>query len=109
MIYELRTYWAAPGKLDALHRRFRSLTLRLFERHQMQVVAFWTPEPADESSGDLVYLLAFPSVEALERAWAAFRADPDWQTGKAASEVDGTLVTKLTSRALVPTDYSPLV
>lgn len=109
MIYELRTYWAPPGKLDALHERFRSLTLRIFARHQMQVVAFWTPQSTDEASGDLVYLLAFPSVEALSLAWTAFRADPEWLAGKAASEADGALVTKLTSRTLVPTDYSPLV
>lgn len=109
MIYELRTYWATPGRLDALHERFRSLTLRMFARHQMQVVAFWTPQFSDEASGDLVYLLAFPSVEALGLAWAAFRADPEWQAGKAASEAGGALVTKLTSRTLVPTDYSPLV
>ncbi|MBC8074584.1 MAG: NIPSNAP family protein [Chloroflexales bacterium] len=109
MIYELRTYWAAPGKLDALHERFRSLTLRIFVRHQMQVVGFWTPQPSDETSGDLVYLLTFPSVEALEQAWTAFRADPEWQAGKAASEAAGALVTKLTSRTLVPTNYSPLV
>jgi hypothetical protein len=108
VIYELRTYWAAPGKLDALHERFRSLTLRVFARHQMEVVGFWAPQPADEASGDIVYLMAFPSVEALEAAWAAFRADPEWQSGKAASEADGTLVTKLTSRVLAPTDYSPL-
>ena len=108
MIYELRTYWAAPGKLDALHQRFRSLTLGVFARHQMQVVAFWTPQPSDENSGDLVYLLAFPSLEALERAWAAFRADPEWQAGKAASETDGALTTKVTSQPLIPTDYSPL-
>ena len=60
MIYELRTYWAAPGKLDRLHARFRDVTLPLFARHAMQVVGFWTPSLADESTGDLVYLLAFP-------------------------------------------------
>jgi hypothetical protein len=108
MIYELRTYWAAPGKLDRLHARFRNLTLSLFARHAMQVVAFWTPSRADESTGDLVYLLAFPDQAALDAAWAAFRADPEWVAGKAASEHDGTLVAKLTSTVLEPTDYSPL-
>ena len=108
MIYELRTYWVAPGKLDRLHTRFRELTLGLFARHAMNVVAFWTPAPTTEASGDLVYLLAFPDQAALEAAWAAFRADPEWQAGKAASEADGPLVAKLTSTVLQPTDYSPL-
>jgi hypothetical protein len=108
MIYELRTYWAAPGKAEALHARFRNVTLALFARHQMQVVGFWTPSGDVEAHGDIVYLLAFPSQEHAEIAWTAFRADSDWQAGKAASEVGGTLVTRLTSVFLQPTDYSPL-
>jgi hypothetical protein len=108
MIYELRTYWAAPGKLAALHRRFTTLTLGLFARHHMQVIAFWTPTPATPETGDLVYLLAFDSPEEVMAAWGAFRSDPEWIAGKAASEMDGTLVTKLTSVLLTPTDYSPL-
>jgi hypothetical protein len=108
MIYELRTYWAAPNKQDALHTRFRNLTLPLFARHQMQVVGFWTPVPVTVDSGDLVYILAFPDEDALRHAWDAFRADPEWQAGKAASEMDGPLLDKLTSTVLQPTAYSPL-
>lgn len=108
MIYELRTYWAAPGKAEAMHRRFRELTTRLFTRHGMQMVGFWTPDPVTSESGDLVYLLAFPDQAAKEAAWSAFRGDAEWIAGKAASEVDGVLVEKLTSVLLHPTDYSPL-
>jgi hypothetical protein len=108
MIYELRTYWAAPGKLENLLERFRSLTLKVFKRHQMDVVAFWTPAPCTPESGDLVYILRFSDEKALNTAWDAFRADPEWVEGKAASEMDGTLVTKLSSVLLEPTDFSPL-
>jgi hypothetical protein len=108
MIYELRTYWAAADKLDALNARFRNLTLRLFARHGMQVVGFWIPSSRTPESGDLVYLLAFPDKAAVTAAWDAFRADPEWQAGKAASEVNGSLVDKVASVLLDPTDYSPL-
>jgi hypothetical protein len=109
VIYELRTYWAAPGKADALHARFRTLTLGLFERHKMQLIGFWSPVGDSEAHGDLVYLLAFADAAQKEAAWAAFRADPDWQAGKAASEADGVLLaTRVTSALLQPTDYSPL-
>jgi hypothetical protein len=108
VIYELRTYWAAPGKQAALHNRFRTLTLDLFARHNMHVVGFWVPEPVTEESGDLVYMMAYPDQAALDASWAAFRADPDWVAGKAASEVDGLLTRKATSTILQPTDYSPL-
>ena len=108
MIFELRTYWAAPHKLDQLHHRFRTLTLPLFARHGLQLVGFWTPAPPSAETGDLVYLLACPDQAALEAAWTAFVADPDWQAGAAVSEADGPLVAKVTSILLHATDYSPL-
>ncbi|MDZ4721899.1 MAG: NIPSNAP family protein [Roseiflexaceae bacterium] len=108
MIYELRTYWAAPGKQEALHHRFQNLTLGIFARHTMQVVGFWVPNPITEETGDLVYLMAFADQQALEQAWAAFRADPDWQEGRAASEINGSLVTRVVSTILTPTTYSVL-
>jgi hypothetical protein len=109
MIYEIRTYWAAPGKIENLHQRFRSLTLGLFKRHRMELVGFWTPVPATPESGDLVYIMRFEDEEAKKAAWGAFQNDPDWIAGKAASEVDGSLVEKLTSVVLKLTDYSPKV
>lgn len=109
MIYELRTYWAAPGKAEAMHRRFRTLTLGVFERHNLQVVGFWTPTPVTAESGDLVYMLRFADEEQMKAAWEAFRADAEWIAGKAASEIGGTLVTKVTSMLLRATDYSPEV
>ena len=54
MIYELRTYWAAPGKVDALHQRFREHTCQLFVKHGMTMVAFWSPAGGRELPGDLV-------------------------------------------------------
>lgn len=107
MIYELRTYWAAPGKINNLHERFRSLTMGVFQRHHMEVVGFWTPTPATPESGDLIYILRFADEECKIAAWKAFQNDPEWIAGKAASEMDGTLVTKLTSVILESTDYAP--
>lgn len=109
MIYELRTYWAAPGKLEALQTRFRDLTLGIFARYNMHVVGFWTPVAPTKETGDLVYMLAFPDRAALEHAWKAFRADSEWQAGKAASETDGALTVKVTSTVLLSTDYSPII
>ena len=108
MIYELRTYFAAEGKLEALHARFRDVTLGVFAKYDMQVVGFWTPENPTDETGDLIYILAFESKEAMQAAWAAFRDDPDWVHGREASEVNGKLVTRVDSVLMVPTDYSPL-
>jgi hypothetical protein len=107
-VFELRTYYAAPGKMQALHARFRDHTCRLFQKHGMTLVGFWSPTEAKEAEVKMVYLLAHPSQEAAQKSWAAFRADPEWQAAKAASEKNGTLVTKLEAVFLNPTDYSPL-
>jgi NIPSNAP len=108
MIYELRTYWAAPDKSEALHNRFRTLTLGIFAKHGMQVIGFWTPEADPAENGDLVYIMAFADQEAKARAWDAFRADPEWIAGRAASEKEGTLTVRVKSVTLQATDYSPL-
>lgn len=108
MVYEMRTYWAAPGKVDAMHARFRNHTCGLFVKHGMQLVAFWAPDSKRETYGDLVYVLGFSSAAARDAAWDAFRDDPAWHAAKAASEVDGVLVEKLDSVILNPTDYSPV-
>jgi hypothetical protein len=107
-VYELRTYHAHPGKLDALNARFRDHTGALFRKHGMTPVGYWLPTDDDQGAGStLVYLLAFPTREAAEASWAEFRADEEWKAVKAASEADGPLVEKVESVFLEPTDYSP--
>ncbi len=108
-VFELRTYTAAPGKLDALNARFREHTVALFKKHGMEVVAFWQPTDKEAGAGEkLVYMLAFPSRAAAEASWKAFRADPEWVKVKAESETGGTLAAHIDSVFLSATDYSPL-
>jgi len=65
------------------------------------------PEGA-EAQNTLVYILAFPDRAAQEKAWKAFRDDPQWKLVREESEQDGPLVAKVISQLLVPTDYSPI-
>ena len=103
--FELRTYHASEGKLDALNARFRDHTMALFEKHGMSNVGYWVPQ---ENTGQtLVYLLAYPDRAAREVSWKAFLADPVWLAAKAESEKDGKLVAKVESLFLNLTDYSP--
>ena len=108
MVYELRTYWAHPGKENAMHARFADHTINLFRAHGITVVGFWSPVDARELHGDLVYLLAYPSHQERERMFNAFRDDPRWHAAKAASEVDGVLVSRVDSVMMDPTSYSPM-
>ena len=107
MIYEYRVYEAAPGKMPQLHARFRDHALKIFERHGIKNIGYWTSNIGDYSDR-LIYILAFESVEQRESAFAAFGADPDWQRAFEESEVDGPLVTRVSNTLLDATDYSPL-
>lgn len=107
-VFEMRTYYAAEGKMKALHARFRDHTCALFKKHGMELVGFWSPTDEKEAEKKMVYILAFPSKEAADRSWQAFRDDPDWKKARADSEKDGRLVEKVESVYLNPTDYSPL-
>jgi hypothetical protein len=107
-VYELRTYHASPGKMEALQARFRDHTCKLFKKHGFELIGFWTPTKGEEAKDILVYIVAFPSVEAQKKAWQDFRADPDWIKAKAESEKEGSLTTKVESKNLTATDFSPL-
>lgn len=107
--FEIRTYVAAPGKLEELHARFRNHTMKLFKKHGMEVVGFWGPTDKEKGSENtLVYVLVFPSREARDKAFRAFGADPEWQKARAESEKNGRLTEKVESVILMATDYSPV-
>ncbi|MSR31866.1 MAG: NIPSNAP family protein [Gemmataceae bacterium] len=107
-VFEMRTYYANPGKIEALHARFRDHTLKLFEKHGITNVGYWKPTDAAKAEEVLVYILAYPSKEAADKSWKGFREDPAWHAARDASEKAGKLVKKADSVYLNPTDYSPL-
>ncbi len=102
--YEMRTYYANDGKLDALNARFRDHTIALFEKHGMTNVGYWVP--LDNEDNKLVYLMAYPSRDARGKMWKAFFNDPDWKAAYKASTADGKLVKRVDSVFLQSTDYS---
>lgn len=96
-LYELRFYVAAPGKLDALNARFRDHTLKLFEKHGMENIAYWTVAEGDKTDGEkakdlLIYIVAHENEAAKDASWQAFVADPDWKAARDQSETDGKLL-----------------
>jgi hypothetical protein len=107
-VFELRTYTAAPGKLNDLKTRFRDHTVALFKKHGMANIGYWTPRDAPASENTLIYLLAHASREAAQKSWDGFRADPEWVKVRTASEANGKLTVKVDSVFLVPTDFSAL-
>lgn len=107
--FELRTYHAAPGKLEALQARFRDHTCKIFASHGMEVIGFWVPQNKDgQYENTLIYILAFPSRQARDTDWKDFGADPEWRKVKAETEKDGPIVLKVDSQIMTATDYSPV-
>ena len=39
-VFEMRTYYCHPGRLEALNKRFREHTNRLFVKHGMELVGY---------------------------------------------------------------------
>jgi hypothetical protein len=107
VVFELREYHAAEGKLADLLARFRNHTIIIFNRHGMESVAYWTPTDDPLKGKTLFYILKHPSREAATANWAAFHDDPEWKSVSAASEVNGKLVDKVESTFLKLTDFSP--
>lgn len=107
LVYELRVYHANEGKLDDLLKRFRDHTMRLFEKHGIKNVAYWTPLDDPLKGRTLFYIIAHPSREAAAANWKAFGDDPEWKRVHEESEVNGKLVDKIDSTFLALTDFSP--
>jgi len=107
-VFEIRTYHTLPGRLDALHKRFREHTLKIFEKHGMTNVAYWTFEDSPAKDNTLIYVISHASREQAKKNWAEFSADPEWQKVSEESQRDGKIVEKVESVFVDATDYSPL-
>lgn len=105
-LYEMRIYYAAPGKLDALNARFRDHTVKLFKKHGMENVGYFVPV-GNNKDGKLVYFLSYPDKAARDKSWKDFLADPEWKKAAAESEKDGKILAKIEAKFLTATDYSP--
>lgn len=107
MIYETRVYRCLPGRLPALLKRFETITLKIWEKHGIKQVGFFTTL-VGESNQELTYILAWESLAQREKIWNGFAADPEWLTARAKTEEDGQIVGNIVNQFLVPTAFSAL-
>ena len=107
-VFEIRTYHTFPGRLDALHKRFREHTMKMFEKHGMSNVGYWVPQDSPAGETTLIYVISHASREAAKANWAAFIADPEWKKIADASQVDGKIIERIESVYVDATDYSPI-
>jgi hypothetical protein len=106
-IFELRIYEAPTWKqLGYLHERFAGGEIELFHKSGIHPVLY-----ADTLIGpnqpNMAYLIPFESQAQREKAWAAFRDDPDWQKLRDESiRRGGEIVRNITNLILTPAKFS---
>ncbi len=105
MLYELRIYYAVPGKLPALSDRFANHTCGFFKKHGIGMVGFWTEDVG--VSHQLWYILSFQDMADREKRWSAFGSDPDWLKVRAQTDQAGPLVARVENSLMRLTPYSP--
>ncbi|KAF2482055.1 NIPSNAP family-containing protein [Neohortaea acidophila] len=108
MIYELRIYTTLPGRMPNLLRRFEDHTLRIWEKHGIKQVGFWTTLVGPNCGNELTYMLAWESLADREKKWDAFFVDPEWVEARTNSEKDGAINKNVFSSFLTPTKFSAL-
>ncbi len=107
MIYESRVYRCIPGRLPALLKRFEATTLKLWEKHGIRPVGFFTTL-IGEFNQELTYFLAWESSPSARPNGPAFQTDPDWISARAKTEEDGQIIGNIVSQLLVPTAFSAM-
>lgn len=106
-VYELRSYYAMPGKLEDIKKRFRDHTIKIFNGHNMKSVGYW--EPQDNTKDQvLIYMLEHASKEEATKNWRAFATDPEWQKVSKESELNGKLIDHIVSVYMNPSDFSAM-
>ena len=106
MLYEYRAYYVMPGRMPDIQRRFADVTMKLFNKHGVNVVGFW--ETMFGESNEMVYILAWSDLGERERIWKAFTTDPEWLAARKASEANGPLVERVVNKIWRPTSFSPM-
>ena len=108
-VFELRIYRCNEDRLAKLDARFRDHTVKLFDRHGIQSVAYWHPTDEPDSRDTLIYIVRHKTREAAAASWKAFGADDQWKKVAAESQKDGPFLRERPeSIYLKATDYSAI-
>ena len=107
-IFELRTYRShgEPAGRKKVEMFDTAGEIAIFRRTGLTPVLF-----ASDLTGDglpsLTYLLTYPDMAAREKAWATFRADPEWAKLRTTPGfTDAEIVTGIDNQVLAPAEYS---
>jgi hypothetical protein len=108
-IFELRVYHSPTRRqLAALNDRFAGPEITIFHRCGIFPLLY-TNAITGENLPNLTYLTPFESLEAREKAWSSFAADPEWIKVRAESiEKFGQISSVMHISLWKASNYSPL-
>ena len=109
-LFELRIYESPSEKAHlAKVKMFEELgEIEIFKRVGLTPV-FFSRTVAGQRMPNLVYLLVYDNMAAREKAWDAFRTDPEWKKVSATPGFsDADIVSNITSVYLRPSGYSQI-
>jgi hypothetical protein len=79
MIYELRIYQAAPGRMAEMNAMMSRDCTAVLRRHGIpRPLGAWIASAGPRFPA-YIWILGWPSLEQRNKAWAGFGADPEWQ------------------------------
>lgn len=105
MIYELRSYYAVPGKMPALDKHLE-FACRQFPKHGLEVVGAWTDEVG--RTARMTYMWAAADEAARNAGLAAFAGSAEWRDyAKDEQAREGNIVARVENTLLRTTPYSP--
>ena len=93
MLYELRMYHVAPGRMDDVAARMRDLVPAVFAKHGFPIPLGQWRATAGSKLPLYVWMLAWPDSETRAHAFAALYGDAEWM--KIRSETNGPRETVL--------------
>lgn len=104
MIYEVREYVPAPGRLGDVIDLFKTEVVPLFRKHEMELVHVGFTTFGNNCFNELIYTMRFSDLAELEGKWAAFIQDPEWNAAFSEMEKAGPLYQAIRRRV---TDAGP--
>ena len=106
-VFELRTYKSYNDRAGAKKiEMFEKGEFPIFRRTGLNWV-FFGKDVVSSGLPSLTYLLVFANLAAYDKAWAAFRDDPDWVKLRSLPEYQD-IVSTIDNVLLRPTDYSQI-
>ena len=106
-LFELRTYESSTYRqIEMMHQRFHPQEIEAFAKCGINPI-FYADTYVGPNQPNMVYMIPFESEAHREKAWAAFRAHPDWKSIAAEwMKKSGELARNIYNSILVPTGFS---